>query len=101
MNNQKQFNKSFDKQQNQQGDKQADDSIGESRGMSNHSHDLIHELSIRLDSQWRYNQFIENAQAMNMPEAVRMFERFKREGQQAINELRDHIALMAREGTFR
>ena len=97
MNNQKQFNK----QPSVKADKQADDAIGESRGMSNHSHDLIHELSIRLDSQWRYDQFIENAQAMNMHDAVRMFERFKREGQQSINELRDHIAMMAREGTFR
>ncbi len=35
--------------------------IGSSQGMKNHDHDMIHELSERLDSLWRYDQYIENA----------------------------------------
>jgi hypothetical protein len=35
--------------------------IGESQGCANHDHDLVHELSRRLDSLWRYDQFIANA----------------------------------------
>ncbi len=35
--------------------------IGESRGCEDHDHDLIHELSERLDSLWRYDQYIANA----------------------------------------
>jgi len=35
--------------------------IGESRGCSDHNHDLIHELSRRLDCLWRYDQYIANA----------------------------------------
>lgn len=34
---------------------------GKNRGISNHDHDLIHELSRRLDSLWRYDQYIANA----------------------------------------
>lgn len=37
--------------------------IGESRGCEDHDHDLIHELSKRLDALWRYDQYIANAEA--------------------------------------
>lgn len=35
--------------------------IGETRGCEDHDHDLIHELSRRLDCLWRYDQYISNA----------------------------------------
>jgi hypothetical protein len=35
--------------------------LGASRGISDHDHDLVHELSRRLDSMWRYDQYIANA----------------------------------------
>jgi len=35
--------------------------IGESCGCADHDHDLVHELSRRLDSLWRYDQYIANA----------------------------------------
>ena len=35
--------------------------IGESAGCADHDHDLIHDLSSRLDSVWRYDQYIANA----------------------------------------
>jgi hypothetical protein len=35
--------------------------LGESRGCENHDHDVIHELIRRLDSIWRYDQYISNA----------------------------------------
>jgi protoheme ferro-lyase len=36
--------------------------IGESRICSNYLHDLIHEMSRRLDALWRYDQYIANAE---------------------------------------
>ncbi len=36
--------------------------IGETSGCKNHDHDLIHELSKRLDGVWRYDQYIANAE---------------------------------------
>lgn len=36
--------------------------IGETRGAANHDHDVIHELSKRLDALWRYDQYIANAE---------------------------------------
>ena len=35
--------------------------IGETSGAEDHDHDMIHELSRRLDSLWRYDQYISNA----------------------------------------
>jgi protoheme ferro-lyase len=37
--------------------------IGESRICPDYAHDLIHELSRRLDALWRYDQYIANAEA--------------------------------------
>ncbi|QDT96730.1 hypothetical protein [Gimesia aquarii] len=35
--------------------------IGETKGCADHDHDVIHELSKRLDSLWRCDQYIANA----------------------------------------
>jgi hypothetical protein len=35
--------------------------IGETHGAADHDHDMIHELSKRLDALWRYDQYIANA----------------------------------------
>lgn len=36
--------------------------IGESQAARDHDHDMIHELSKRLDSVWRMDQYIANAE---------------------------------------
>lgn len=36
--------------------------IGETAGCRDHDHDLVHELSRRLDALWRYDQYIANAE---------------------------------------
>ena len=41
---------------------QAEQHIGETKGISNPNHDLIHDLSNRLDALWRYDQCIANAE---------------------------------------
>jgi hypothetical protein len=36
--------------------------IGETCVVADHDHDLIHDLSKRLDAVWRYDQYIANAE---------------------------------------
>lgn len=36
--------------------------IGETSGCCDHDHDLVHELSRRLDAMWRYDQYVANAE---------------------------------------
>ena len=35
--------------------------MGETKGAADHDHDMIHELSRRLDALWRYDQYISNS----------------------------------------
>ena len=37
--------------------------IGETQGIANHDHDMVHELSKKLDALWRYDQYIANAES--------------------------------------
>jgi hypothetical protein len=38
--------------------------IGDTEGCKDHDHDMVHELSRRLDALWRYDQYIANAEGM-------------------------------------
>ncbi len=35
--------------------------VGETQGCADHDHDMVHDLSKRLDALWRYDQYIANA----------------------------------------
>lgn len=35
---------------------------GQTSGCADHDHDLVHELSRRLDMIWRYDQYVANAE---------------------------------------
>jgi hypothetical protein len=35
--------------------------VGQTHGIEDHDHDLVHELSKRLDAIWRFDQYIANA----------------------------------------
>ena len=48
-------------------DIQKDDLVGKTQAIRDHDHDMIHDLSKRLDAVWRYDQYIENAD--KFPEA--------------------------------
>jgi hypothetical protein len=63
--------------------------IGESQGMENHDHDLIHDLSKRLDAVWRYDQCIANADGK--AEIQAFFREMKQKEQANIKQLRDLI----------
>lgn len=64
--------------------------IGETSGMADHDHDLVHELGQRLDSLWRYDQYIANAEGK---EEIRSYwQDVKAQEQQNIRRLRELIA---------
>lgn len=64
--------------------------IGETKAIANHDHDLVHELSKRLDAVWRYDQCIANAE--NKPEAKKFWEELKQQDQKTVARLRELIA---------
>ena len=69
--------------------------LGESYGVKDHDHDMIHDLSRRLDALWRYDQYIANAKDY---ESVQVFWRkVKEQEKENIVELKkllsEHIKL--------
>ncbi len=64
--------------------------IGETRGVQDHDHDMIHELSRRLDSLWRYDQYISNASEFN--DIQEYWLKLKNQEQENINGLKTLIS---------
>ena len=44
--------------------RKAYEHIGETKGCADYVHDLVHELSTKLDALWRCDQYIANAEAI-------------------------------------
>jgi predicted CoA-binding protein len=72
--------------------------VGETSGCSDHDHDLIHELSRRLDSLWRYDQYIANAEWRD--ELRQFWMDAKAMEQQAIQRLKELIKQEVRNECF-
>jgi hypothetical protein len=72
--------------------------IGESQGAANHDHDMIHELSKRLDALWRYDQYIANAE--QQPELQSFWRELKEQEQQNVKRLKQFVAEHCREECF-
>lgn len=64
--------------------------IGESRGCTDHDHDLVHELSKRLDFLWRCDQYIANAEGK--PQLVEFWNDMKQQELENIHRLKQLIA---------
>jgi hypothetical protein len=63
--------------------------LGETRGMEDHDHDLIHDLSRRLDCVWRFDQYIANA--AGRPEIQEFWRNSKTQEQKSIEQLKKLI----------
>ena len=72
--------------------------IGETSVMEDHDYDLIHELSKRLKSMWRYDQYIANARGDN--ERVQLWKDLKAQDQENIDRLREAIKREISSGCF-
>ena len=72
--------------------------IGESQGAADHDHDMIHELSKRLDALWRYDQYIANAE--DKPELQRLWRDLKDQEQENVRRLKSMIAEHCRSECF-
>ena len=72
--------------------------IGESSGCADHDHDLIHELSKRLDAIWRYDQCIANGESK--PEIQNFWRELKKQERKNIDRLKQLIAQEIEQGCF-
>jgi len=72
--------------------------IGESSGCSDHDHDLIHDLSKRLDALWRYDQYIANAEGK--PELQKLWRDLKKQETDNIKRVKQIVAEEIRQNCF-
>ena len=72
--------------------------IGETCGCVDHDHDLVHELSKRLDALWRYDQYIANADGK--PGLQDLWRELKRQEITNINRVKQMIAEEIRQNCF-
>ena len=72
--------------------------IGETRGCEDHDHDLVHELSRRLDGVWRYDQYIANAE--RQADLQKFWSNVKAQEQDNIQQLKKLIAQHVQSNCF-
>jgi hypothetical protein len=72
--------------------------IGKTKGAANHDHDMIHELSKRLDALWRYDQYIANAR--NDLELQEFWCELKDQEGENVKRLKDFIARHVHDDCF-
>jgi hypothetical protein len=72
--------------------------VGETAGCADHDHDLVHELSKRLDALWRYDQYIANADFRQ--QLVDFWTDMKNQEQENVRRLKQLIAEEVRSGCF-
>jgi hypothetical protein len=72
--------------------------IGESYGCADHDRDLVHELSKRLDSLWRCDQYIANAEGKQ--QLIEFWQEVKQQEQGNIRRLKQLIAEEIHDGDF-
>ena len=70
----------------QQATQEHEAHIGETKAIANHDHDLVHELSKRLDGVWRYDQYIANA--ADNSELQSLWKQLKQQDQQNVERLK-------------
>ena len=72
--------------------------LGESRGVKDHDHDMVHDLSRRLDALWRYDQYIANAEGYESVQAF--WKKVKEQEKENIVELKKLLSEHIRLGDF-
>ena len=72
--------------------------MGETCGCADHDHDMVHELSRRLDALWRYDQRIANASGRADLQAF--WRDLKRQDQENIKRLKQMIGEEIGKGCF-
>jgi len=72
--------------------------IGETMGCADHDHDLVQDLSKRLDALWRYDQYIANADGKASIQSL--WRKLKKQEQENIKELKGLIGEEIKAGCF-
>lgn len=62
--------------------------IGETKAVSNHIHDLVHDLSNRIDAVWRYDQYEANSNGEEKEEERQLWSDLKEQELKTVERLK-------------
>ncbi len=79
---------------------QSEQHIGQTQGLPNHVHDLIHDLSNRLDALWRYDQCIANAEKGGTDDAKQFWTQLKDQEMKNIDRLKALVRARVQDKTL-
>lgn len=68
--------------------------------MKNCNHDLIQQLSECMDSLWRYDEYIKNAQEKGCGKCVELWQKMKELTKEQIKLLKQYLEECIKEGKF-
>ncbi len=68
--------------------------------MKNYIHDLVHQLSEKLDSLWRYDQYIRNAKKDKCKSCVKVWQYLKATDKDCVRVIEEEIAKIVKGGKF-
>ena len=72
--------------------------IGETTGCADHDHDLVQDLSKRLDGLWRYDQYVANAEGK--PAIQALWNKLKKQDQENVQQIKRLIGEEVKGGCF-
>jgi hypothetical protein len=72
--------------------------IGKTAGAANHDHDMIHDLSKRLDALWHYDQYIANAK--DNTELSAFWQNVKRQDEENVRRLKEIVKSHVKKDCF-
>jgi hypothetical protein len=72
---------------------------GKTAGAANHDHDMVHDLSKRLDALWRYDQYIANAK--NDQESSAFWNDVKRQDEENVRRLKELVKIHVKKNCFK
>lgn len=72
--------------------------IGQTQAVPNYVHDLVHDLSVRLDGVWRYDQCIANAESAGRKDEKKLWSDLRRADLKAIERLKTLLSEALAEG---
>ena len=80
-------------------EQKAAEHIGETKAVANHDHDMIHELSKRIDAVWRFDQYIANAEGKD-DELVQFWSDLKAQEERNVDQLKKLVARHVEKNCF-
>lgn len=68
--------------------------------LDNNSFNIVTTLHNKSEGLQAYDQYIADAEAAGSPDCVALFQQFKQQDQQAVEELKRHVQMLVQNGKF-